>query len=259
MSYRIWTAAALSSNFHSLADSCWRIVEAQNRVSTLKLVETFQEQKRLEELLEEKKPPYPPELSSYHYLLFTPFRYEPYERGSRFRRRGQKEGVFYAAESVETAMAEMAFYRLLFFLESPNTPIPDNPAEYTAFSVKYGTNKGLDLTIEPLLRNQKDWTDKESYEACQYLADRAREAYTEIIRSLSVRCPNQGKNIALLSWKAFKSKKPEARQTWRLSIKPNEIAAICEHPNKTLVFDRALLEDDPHIRKLKEVHGGLWR
>jgi hypothetical protein len=251
MSYRTWTADALLSNFQSLSGECWRIVEAQNRVSTLKLVDTFDEQRRLEELLEDKKPPYPPEMADFHYLLFTPFRYEPYDRGSRFRRRGQKDGVFYASETVDTAMAEMAFYRLLFFLESPSTPIPDNPGEYTAFSVNYSTDKGLDLTAEPLVRDQKDWTNKESYEACQYFADHARKAGGECIHSLSVRCPSQGKNIALISWKAFRSNEPETRQTWRLSIKSDEIAAICECPHKSIVFDRAQLEDDPHIRKLQ--------
>ena len=41
----------------------------------------------------------------------------PYPIGSRFRRAGRTAGVFYAAESPETAVAEMAFYRLLFFAE----------------------------------------------------------------------------------------------------------------------------------------------
>jgi hypothetical protein len=252
MSYRTWTADALPSNFRPLAGTCWRVVEAQNRVSTLKLVDTHDEQKRLEELLEEKKPLYPPELADYNYLLFTPFRYAPYDNGSRFRRRAQKEGVYYASEKVETAMAEIAFYRLLFFLESPDTPVPDNPAELTAFSIRYKTSKGLDLTAEPLVRDAKDWMDKESYEACQHFADQARTAGGEVIRCLSVRCPTQGKNIALISWRAFRAKEPEEYQTWRLSIKPNEVGAICEHPAVNLIFDRAQLEDDPRIRQLKE-------
>ena len=49
-----------------------------------------------------------------HPLLAAPFRYAPYPKGSRFRRANQREGAFYAAESVITAVAEMAFYRFLF-------------------------------------------------------------------------------------------------------------------------------------------------
>jgi hypothetical protein len=40
----------------------------------------------------------------------------------------------------------MAFHRLLFFAESPNTPWPANPAEYTAFSTEYATKMAIDLT-----------------------------------------------------------------------------------------------------------------
>jgi hypothetical protein len=56
------------------------------------------------------------------------------------------DGVFYAAETPHTAVAEMAFYRLLFFAESSDTPWPTNPAEYTAFSAEYKAKKAIDLT-----------------------------------------------------------------------------------------------------------------
>ena len=40
----------------------------------------------------------------------------------------------------------MAFYRLLFFAESPLTPWPANPSEYTGFSAAVRTACALDLT-----------------------------------------------------------------------------------------------------------------
>ena len=58
-----------------MAGRCWRVVEAQHVVSTLKLVDTLAEQALLEDLLEETKPPVPPECRHLHYLLATPFRY----------------------------------------------------------------------------------------------------------------------------------------------------------------------------------------
>jgi hypothetical protein len=252
MSYLTWTADALRSNFRTLAGICWRVVEAQHRVSTLKLVDTRKEQERLEELLEKQKPPLPTESSSYHYLLFTPFRYPPYGRGSRFRRPDQREGAYYSAENIDTAMAEIAFYKLLFFYESPDTPIPDSLGEFTAFSVKYKTKKGIDLTEKPLANDENEWTNKKNREGCQFLADQVRIAGGEAIKSLSVRCPNKGKNIAILSLTAFVSKDPEAFQTWQLSIKPQEVVAICESPRKSLVFDRPKLENDPYIMSLKK-------
>lgn len=122
MSSSTWTPAALSSDARALAGTCWRLVEAQHHVSTLKLLDSVDEQKLLEELIEATKPPLPPECRDLHYLLSTPFRYGAvYPIGSRFRRAGMTEGVFYASETPQTAVAEMAFHRLLFFAESPNT------------------------------------------------------------------------------------------------------------------------------------------
>ena len=147
MPFTIWTRAALSSSAGPLAGLCWRIVEAQHHVSTLKLVDTLDEQLLLEGLIEGTKPMVPPECRHLHYLLYTPFRYgAAYPDGSRFRCAGMTEGVFYAAEAVESAIAEMTFHRLLFFAELPHTPWPQNPAEYTAFAAEYGTKKAIDLT-----------------------------------------------------------------------------------------------------------------
>src|SRR5882757_3842114 len=147
MSSNTWTPAALSSDARSLAGICWRLVEAQHHVSTLKLVDSVAEQNVLEDLIETTKPPLPPECRHLHYLMSTPFRYGAiYAAGSRFRHAGMTEGVFYASQTPQTAVAEMAFYRLLFFAESPSTPWPANPAEYTAFSARYATKKAIDLT-----------------------------------------------------------------------------------------------------------------
>ena len=99
------------------AGTIWRMVEAQHRVSTMKLIDDADEQHTLEELLDASKPPVPAECAGLHYLLFTPFRYEA-RADSRFRRAGATPPVFYGAEQVDTAVAEIAFWRLLFFLES---------------------------------------------------------------------------------------------------------------------------------------------
>jgi hypothetical protein len=250
MSCHTWTADALKSNLKPIDGICWRVVEAQNKVSSLKLVDTLDEQQRLEELLEETKPEFPPELKHHDFLLFTPFRYVPYEHGSRFRRQGQRDGVFYGSEQVETAMAEIAFYRFLFFKESPDIDIPDNAPEYTAFTVKYGTDKALYLTKRPLSDNEDAWMDKESYEACQFLADEARKVECEVIISHSIRCPQNGKNISLISWRAFRSTAPESQQTWRMAIKETEIVAVSDFPRQSLKFSRSDFEDDPRIKAL---------
>ena len=115
----------------------------------MKLIDDADEQHTLEELLDASKPPVPAECAGLHYLLFTPFRYEA-RADSRFRRAGATPPVFYAAEQVDTAVAEIAFWRLLFFLESPGTPWPSNPLELTAFAVAYKVDRCLDLTLSAL-------------------------------------------------------------------------------------------------------------
>ncbi len=107
MPSRTWTPAALSSDACVLEGLCWRLVEAQHRISTLKLVDSVDEQAVLERLVDDTKPPVPPECRGLHYLLATPFRYgAPYPTGSRFRRAGMTEGVFYAAEEASTAVRD---------------------------------------------------------------------------------------------------------------------------------------------------------
>ena len=236
MSSTTWIAEELLSNTGRRAGVCWRAVEAQHINSTMKLVDSSQEQDRLEHLLEDSKPPYPEECAGLHYLLFTPFRYRPHTRGSRFRRAGQIDGVFYASEHPHTVLAEKAYYSLLFYAESPGTPLPDNPVQHTVFSVRYKTNKALDLTAPPLKDDEKLWKDPADYTACQQLADEARTAHIHLITSVSVRCPNHGKNISLLSCAAFGSKEPQYIQTWHLAVQLKEVVAIKEFPREKLTF-----------------------
>src|SRR4051812_36567839 len=106
MSSIIWTRDELLSSALPLSGQCWRVVESQSKGSTLKLTDTIQEQHTLETLIDATKPPVPEPCLDLHYLLFTPFRYSPYPQSSRFRRSGFTAGVFYGAESSETAVAE---------------------------------------------------------------------------------------------------------------------------------------------------------
>ena len=236
MSSTTWTADELLSNACRRAGTCWRAVEAQHINSTMKLVEHSEEQDRLEQLLEASKPPYPQECAGLHYLLFTPFRYRPHKRGSRFRRANQIDGVFYASEDPHTALAEKAYYSLLFYADSPDTPLPDNPVQHTVFSVKYKTAKAIDLTEPPLNANKKFWKAPSDYTACQHLADEARKANIQLIKSASVRSPNNGKNISLLSCASFQSKEPEQIQTWHIGVQPEQVVTIREFPREKLTF-----------------------
>ena len=163
------------------------------------------------------------------------------------------EGVFYASETPQTAVAEMAFYRLLFFAESPNTPWPSNPAEYSAFSAKYATKKAIDLTKGKYGADRTLWMHVTDYSHCQAFADAARAAKIEVIRYASIRDPAQGINLALLTCRAFAGPKPINQQTWHIRLSDAGAQAICEAPKSGITFDRKSFAADPHIAKLRWV------
>ena len=219
-------------------------------VSTMALVDTLEEQALLEQVLDESKPAVPEDCRNLHYLLFTPFRYGAnYPQGSRFRRAGLTPGVFYAAVETATAVAEMAFWRLIFHAESPATPWPANAGEYTAFAVRYSTGKGLDLTQAPLSADAETWTHPIDYPPCQALADSARSIGVQVLRYQSARAA--GLNVAVLACKAFARPEPLEQQRWRIHVGANGARAICEYPDQRLAFDRAAFARDPRIASLK--------
>jgi hypothetical protein len=247
----IWTQDALRSETTSYSSDCWRLVEAQHINSTRKLVDSDDEQTRLEDLIENTKQSVPDECRELDYLLFTPFRYDSaYPAGSRFRRSGQSPGVFYASEWVETAVSEIAFYRLLFFAESPDTEIPTVPFNFTAFSVGVADTNMIDLTSGLLVSDQADWFHLTDYSACQKLADNVRAIGSKIIRYQSVRDPKRGHNLAVLRCSAFTVSEPKARQSWQFLINKDSVAARREFPSLRLEFPRKAFMRDPRLQSV---------
>ena len=247
MSSPTWTPAALRSEASPRAGTCWRLVEAQHLVSTMKLVDTLQEQALLEEEIERTKPPGPPECAGLHYLLATPYRYGRYPGNSRFRREGYSPGVFYASEEAETAVAETVFYRLLFFAESPGTPFPLNPLEFSGFEASYSATLAIDLTVPPLSEREQDWLRLADYSACLDLADAAREAEITLIRYRSVRDPEGRANLAVLSCTAFAAPSPLAWATWRIAFSEHGAIALCDRPDGRLGFAWSEFAADPRL------------
>lgn len=248
MSSHIWTRDALRSEQCPLLMPAWRLVEAQHVVSTLSLVDNLDEQAVLEDILEATKPPVPAACQHLDYLLNTPFRYRPYPHGSRFRKAGLTPGVWCGAEQPETAVAEMAFYRFLFYAESPDTPFPDNPADYTAFSVGVKAECALDLSVGELAGNHAHWTHPTDYSACQELADAARDIGVEVIRFQSVRDPAKGANLAVLTCRAFSDAAPVERHSWRIRISAAGAQAIRDHPRLGLEFGNDAFDFDPRVK-----------
>jgi RES domain len=206
-----WTPRALASEARRYQGELWRVVEAQHTASTMRLVDSLQEQSVLESVLEESKPALPAQVRTLHYLLATPFRYRPHH-GSRFRA-PFAAGVWYGAEALRTALAEKSYWRLRFLLDAPDTP-ELKPVPHTAFCAAVLTRVALDLTVPPLSSERAAWRQPRSYQRTQELAVAANEAHIQIIRYESVRDPQGGPCAAVLDPAVFGRGKPHALQTW---------------------------------------------
>lgn len=179
------------------------------------LVDSLEEQLILERLIDDVKPAVPSTAQRLHYLLFTPFRYPPPPGGSRFRG-GDDPGVFYGADAVRTACAELGYWRWRHLCDSPALAAMPQKAQ-TVFKVKVAT-MAIDLRERPFARDSADWTDPARYAECQQLAKAAREAGVGMIRYQSVRDPAHGGCGAVLTQTAFARATPLEQQTWMLSV-----------------------------------------
>ncbi len=215
MSSITWTTREVASSRRRRRHALWRAVEAQHVASTMALVDTLEEQHVLERVLDEAKPPVPAAAAHLHWLLFTPFRYPPPPGGSRFR--GPNDpGVFYGADEVRTACAELGYWRWRHLLDSPAlAAMPTKPQ--TVFEVRIDAAE-VDLREPPLARDRERWTDPDDYAACQQFGRIAREAGVGVIRYESVRDPRHAGCGAVLAPAAFAKPAPVAQQTWLLSV-----------------------------------------
>ena len=211
------------SDFIRYRRTLFRLVEAQHRISTSRLTDSLVEEERLEQLVEQVKPPLPKEARGLHYLLATPFRYG-HRTASRFRRAGERPGIFYASESRITCLTELAYWRLRFHAASPDAQLPASTTEHFMFSVPVDAARSLDLTRPPFAADRGKWISKTSYEACQGFAALARAIAAQLIRYESARDP-KGINAALLDPACFTAPVPTSEGSWHLRFQNGKLIA----------------------------------
>jgi hypothetical protein len=216
MSSTTWTPHAVASEAKACELTLWRAVEAQHVVATRALVDSLAEQELLESVLEASKPRVPPACAGFDYLLYTPFRYPPPARGSRFRSYDDP-GVWYGAEAVRTSCAELGYWRWRFVLDSHGLSRLDG-VPHTIFQA-VARGRAVDLRKKPFARDEKTWGDGNEYDGCQALARVARAAEMQIIRYASVRDPEHGGCGTVLDCRAFSGTGGvRQRQSWFLTV-----------------------------------------
>lgn len=208
-----WSGIELSAHTRSIGGELVRVVESQEQVATTQLVDTLAEQALLEALVERAKPPPRSGSAGLHYLLLTPFRYPPLPHGSRFGRR-HEPSIFYASQSAVTALAETAWYRLLFWFGMETPPPRPIRSQHTLFGANYLADKGLQLQHLPFKTHQALLIDPADYSSTQALGTAMRAANILAFEFHSARDPDSGINIGLFEPAALASTSPSYQQEW---------------------------------------------
>ncbi|MEK9508595.1 RES family NAD+ phosphorylase [Gaopeijia maritima] len=189
------------------------MVEAQHLVSTRKLVDTDAEQVLLEQLIDGVKPPLPEATPpGLHYLLLTPFRYPPLPFGSRFGR-STEPGIWYGSDAVETALAESAYYRLVF-LEGTAADLGTVRTDITAYQARLEAERGVDLTAPPFDEHEAAISSRAEYDAAQALGAAMRANGVQAFRYRSARDPERGSNVGAFTAEVFRGARPRNLEPW---------------------------------------------
>lgn len=215
------------------AAALWRGVEAQHLVSTMKLADTAAEQHLLEDLLEANKPAWPAQGAGKHYLIATPFRYRP-RHESRFRVAGSP-GLWYGAETLAVACAEVAYWKWRFLRDSDGLRDASLHTQHTFFEALIA-GACIDLTAPPWNASAKAWTHPTRYTDCQRLANDARDRDVAWIRYTSARSQPGVCGVALTP-SALSLEPGFAQQTW--SCKTTLGSVYLRHAHESYSFETA--------------------
>jgi RES domain len=242
----IWEACSDRAIPVALNGDVVRLVESQEQVATNSLVRTLAEQALLEDLIETSKPRLPGTALGLHYLLATPFRYPPLPWGSRFGTRFEAS-LFYAARTVDTVLAESAYYRFVFWSGMAVPPPAPLGTRHTLFSVAIDTQRGLHLQHAPFDAYAAALLDRRHYGPTQALGSAMRAAGIAAFEYRSARDPRQGLNVALFTPVALGSSKPDILDEWLcqtaarcVSYYSRHGGGVREFPRETFLVDGEL-------------------
>jgi hypothetical protein len=202
------------------------MVEGQHIVSTNRLTDRPDDQALLESIIDAVKPRLPPAAAGLHWLLASPFRYG-YRTGSRFRAPGERQGIFYAAETVATSAGESAYWRLRFEAAMA-VAAPATRMQMTMFAVRVKTERALDLTAQPFAAERPVWAHPSRYGPTQALAAAARAAGTTLLRAPSARVA-EGICVPVLDPAAFVSA-PALTASFTFSTSSSDLIATAAFP-----------------------------
>lgn len=202
-------------NWQRFDGDIWRIIEGQYFTSTRKLVESQEDQDLLELLIDSAKPLHPSDINpdTFHYLLHTPFRYPPLRYGSRFGS-VQERGIWYGAAKATTCMAEVSYYKFLFF-DGSEFDFKPMQSTYSAFTAAVKSVRAYDCQRSLPSQELDQVCSPISYSASIPLGQSLREAGGEVVLYPSSRDPKRGQCLAIYHPSVFaQAKRLKQQQEW---------------------------------------------
>lgn len=225
----IWIDTDANRHVKPLDTVAFRIVESQEKVATMTLVDTVEEQMLLETILEDSKPAACKNNDKHHYLISTPFRYPPLRHGSRFGIRS-RPGLFYASLQTRTTLAECAYYRFVFWQGMSEPPaIARLITEHTTFAVTVKCARALYLEQAPFTDYSHEISHPNHYEATQSLGESMRAAKVEAFTYPSARDTDPGLNIGVFTPEAIQCKRPLREQLWSCITTAEQVSFMRLH------------------------------
>lgn len=196
-----------------LSAEVFRVAESQQKVATNTLVDTLEEQKMLEEMLNRVKPKIPQACEQYDYLIYTPFRYPPLKHGSRF---GKKihPSIFYGSKNIEAAFAELAYYRFVYYDGMMAAPKKKQKVtQHASFCIDLQAEKGIALNKVPFNKYKNKISDPTSYDISQKIGEEMRDQGVQAFSYFSARAQDEV-NMGIFTCNAIKSLVPEGLGHW---------------------------------------------
>lgn len=237
MVQNVWDCCEGQKHITHLSGTLYRLVESQEQIATRQLVDTLEEQVLLEEMLDTVKPAYPENSDQLHYLLKTPFRYPPLKWGSRFGRTFEPS-IFYGGCSIQTTLAEAAYYRFVFWYSMDGLPKKSAiRSEHTLFSVGYHAERGVRLQLPPFNQYMHLIAHPQHYINSQLLGTAMRNSNIEVFEYPSARESHHATCVGLFSPNHFNQHSPSFRQQWFCDVTANDVIFKALEDSRIIQFE----------------------
>ena len=205
MSLTTWTPAAIASKATAFSQTMGRLALKGAQSSIYKITNTDDEAALVASAITRQRANSSFGFGQLHPLMREPFIAKAFPGGSRFRSQFDP-GVFYCADSFETAAAERGYHHHLFVKNSPALENSGATA-FTFFTVDLSMDL-VDVRLTPFSKSPQIFHDKNSYAQSQRFASVVRQAGVSGIKYTSVRNPKKAFCVAMLSPTGFAASKP---------------------------------------------------